>query len=165
MRARGGSGGPIIEIVISRPDGRAPFVLQTQGIGLALVASSTDWPAFEVWSNAGGGTYTRLVYTWRPREQRYCSDRVDEFEDHGDDAASVNVVRLVAKERFVRLARSRSFGCRQESVVIASDADDPPASWPVPAVNLRRFARRMPHAPQWTGAFSERMASAPHPTR
>ena len=111
VRALGGSGGPIIEIVVTPPDGAAPFVFVTQTIGLAVVDSGCDWPAFEVWSNAGGGIYTRAVYTWRARERNYCSDRVDEFEDYGDETASANAVSLIGSGRFVRFARSRPFDC------------------------------------------------------
>lgn len=114
VRALGGSGGPIIEIVITPPDGTAPFVFQTQGIGLAVVESESDWPAFEIWSNAGGGVQTRAIYTWRVRERRYCANHVDEFEDAGDDAAIANAVAPIGWGRFVRFARSRPFGCSQE---------------------------------------------------
>lgn len=111
VRALGGSGGPIIEIVISPPDGSTGFVWETQGIGLALVDSGSDWPGFEVWSNAGGGIYTRAVYTWRTGERTFCADRVDEFEDYGDEAVTANVVPLIDYGRFVRFARSRPLGC------------------------------------------------------
>ncbi|MGE3511319.1 MAG: hypothetical protein AB7N65_20810 [Vicinamibacterales bacterium] len=111
VRALGGSGGPIIEVVITPPDGTAAFVWETQGIGLAVVESGSDWPAFEVWSNAGGGVYTRAVYDWRAKERTYCSDRVDDFEDYGDEVATANAVSLMGVGRFVRYARSRSLGC------------------------------------------------------
>lgn len=112
-RALGGSGGPIIYIDIAPPDGSSVFVFETQGIGLAVVKSGSDWPAFEVWSNAGGGIYTRAVYRWRVRERQYCADHVDEFEDHGDETASAAAVRLIGGGRFVRFARSRPLGCNQ----------------------------------------------------
>lgn len=112
-RALGGSGGPIIEIVITPPDGSSSFVFETQGIGLAVVESGSDWPAFEIWSNAGGGIYTRATYTWSVGERRYCSARVDEFEDHGDETATATALALIGGKRFVRFARSRPFGCNQ----------------------------------------------------
>lgn len=113
VRALGGSGGPIIHIDITSPAGTSVFVFETQGIGLALVESGADWPAFEVWSNAGGGIYTRAVYTWRAGERQYCAERVDEFEDHGDETATAGGQPLIGGRRFVRFARSRPFGCDQ----------------------------------------------------
>jgi hypothetical protein len=110
-RALGGSGGPIVEIEVPPAKGSPPVVFEIQTIGLALVESGPDWPAFENWSNAGGGTYTRAVYTWRPHERRYCAERVDEFEDHGDETAAPALVRIAGRGRLVRFARSRPFGC------------------------------------------------------
>ncbi len=113
VRALGGSGGPIVQIVITPPDGSSSFVFETQGLGLAVVESGSDWPAFEIWSNAGGGIYTRAIYTWFARERQYCSDRVDEFEGPGDEVATAAAVALIGDKRFVRFARSRPFGCSQ----------------------------------------------------
>lgn len=108
VRARGGSGGPIVEIVVTSPEGAPLPVFQVQTIGLALVQSTADGPAIESWSSAGGGTYTRAVYAWRARERRYCADRVDEFEDHGDETPTPATVRMAGRGRLVR---SRPFGC------------------------------------------------------
>jgi hypothetical protein len=109
-RGRGGSGGGMLEIVVTQPR-TAPVVFLTQAIGLAVVASGTSWPSFEVWSAAGGGIYTRAVYAWRPTERQYCAPRVDEFEDTGDETETPTTVRIAGEDRIVRFARSRAFGC------------------------------------------------------
>lgn len=113
VRALGGSGGPMIHIDITPPDGAPVFVFETQGIGLALVESASDWPAFEVWSKLGVGNYTRAVYTWRARERQYCSDRVDDFEVPFDEAAGSVSVPFIGEQHLLRFTRSRGYGCGQ----------------------------------------------------
>jgi hypothetical protein len=111
VRALGGSGGPIIEIVITPPDGTAAFVFETQGIGLAVVDSATDWPGFEIWSSTGAGLYTRAIYTWRAAARQYCADQVEEFEGAGTEAAADTVTVAGWPDR-ARFVRARSFGCQ-----------------------------------------------------
>lgn len=111
VRALGGSGGPIINIAITPPDDSGPLVFRTQATGLAVVESQSDWPAFEIWSSAGGGIFTRAIYTWRPDARRYCADRVDEFEDEGDEPTTPDAVALIGVLRFVRYSLSRPYGC------------------------------------------------------
>lgn len=111
IRGRGGSGGPMIEIEIA-PLGQAQAVVwHVQAFGLALVESATPWPAFEAWSGAGGGVYSRAIYTWDARARAYCATRVDEFEDHGDETPRPDTVRIAGEGRIVRYARSRPFEC------------------------------------------------------
>lgn len=101
----------MIEIVVRRPGGGPDVVFLGQAIGLTLVRSESPWPAFELWSNAGGGTYTRAVYRWHVPEDQYCATRVDEFEDRGDDADAEGTVRIAGSSQAVRYARSREFAC------------------------------------------------------
>lgn len=110
LRALGGSGGSIYEVEISRP-AQPPTVFVVLAIGMALAPSAGPWPAVEVWSAAGGGTYTRAVYRWQANQRMYCATTVDEFEDHGDDEAVEGLVRIAGNDRLVRYARTRPFGC------------------------------------------------------
>lgn len=111
IRGRGGSGGPMLEIDIAALGQARAVIWHVQAFGLAVVESATPWPAFEAWSGAGGGVYTRVIYTWDAVARAYCGARVDEFEDHGDEAARPDTVRIAGEGRIVRYARSRPFGC------------------------------------------------------
>lgn len=101
----------MIEIEIAGLGRAKAIVWHVQAFALAMVESETPWPAFEAWSNAGGGTYTRVIYAWHGRASAYCGTRVDEFEDHGDETPRPDTVRITAGGRLVRYLRSRPFGC------------------------------------------------------
>jgi hypothetical protein len=111
IRGLGGSGGPMVEFVIPGSVAGTEVIFHGQAIGIAMVQSDSTWPAFELWSGAGGGIYTRAVYAWHDAARQYCAVRVDEFEDHGDESLGDNRVQIAGRGRIVRYARSRPFGC------------------------------------------------------
>lgn len=100
----------MLEITIRPATDAPPVRFVVQATGLAVLDGGAR-PAFEVWSNAGGGTYTRCVMEWTPAPRRYCCPRVDEFADHGDEHAGAGAVTMPGTTHVVRFERSRRFGC------------------------------------------------------
>lgn len=110
IRARGGSGGSMFEVEVARPP-RTSSMFVVMAIGMAVTGLANGRPSIEVWSAAGGGTYTRAVYRWLPDLGRFCATRVDEFEDYGDEQPGAGRFTIAGSTRLVRYARSRRFGC------------------------------------------------------
>ena len=79
VRAAGGSGGRIVEIILRDTESHWSATFVPQSIAERLLEDFAGRPQLEVWGRGGGGYWSRALYRYISGEYRCV--RVDEFEE------------------------------------------------------------------------------------